>query len=99
MTVTINSQHMRLRLRKILYKEGAISELILLCVEVVKTSLTLLNPAYFGPFKTNGGGGGGADPPLAFSFYLELLEGVTCLKIRAGNLCTREYSRLFVARF
>ena len=45
MTVTINSQHMRLRLRKILYKEGAISELILLCVEVVKTSLTLLAPS------------------------------------------------------
>ena len=63
MTVTINSQHMRLRLRKILYKEGAISELILLCVEVVKTSLTLLNPAYFGPFKTNGGAGEGQIRP------------------------------------
>ena len=42
-------------------------------------TLTLLDPAYFGPFTTQRGGRRSA--PEFFSFFPELLEGVTCSKM------------------
>ena len=38
--------------------------------------LTLLDLAYFGPFKTQVAGGGGGICPQALSSFLEFLEGV-----------------------
>ena len=48
---------------------------------LLRRSLTLYDPAYFGPFKTRGERGEEAD---LTKFFLELLEGVTFQKW-AGN--------------
>ena len=50
-----------------------------LALALAKKTLTLFDPVYFGPFKTQAGRG--QICPQAFSSFPELLDGLTCSKM------------------